>query len=221
MFKKRKTFGPLIYSIELHSGGLELRATELQLLDYHDWFDSSGWNFSKIASDLLLQLIGIAISWHGYRSCSATLLPLCSQKYKWVWMNGQGNLIKWQGGGGEGVGVVNEQLFRLHMIVFNIFFLVSFLPLKMTMENPLYESSTKWRSSETNQICPADCQEEDLPTWSSLFMHRQEFSNLCKLCNPQGYLASNFSLGYYCWIKIRFIRTREMIKNLKSSWLFA
>ena len=38
-FKKRKTFGPLIY---LHSGRLELRATELQLLDYHDWFDSSG-----------------------------------------------------------------------------------------------------------------------------------------------------------------------------------
>ena len=122
LFKKRKTFGPLIYSIELHSGGLELRATELQLLDYHDWFDSSGWNFSKIASDLLLQLIGIAISWHGYRSCSATLLPLCSQKYKWVWMNGQGNLIKWQGGGGGGGGVVNEQLFHLHMIVCNIFF---------------------------------------------------------------------------------------------------
>lgn len=42
LFKKRETFGPLIYSIELHSGGLELRATELQLLDYHDWFDSSG-----------------------------------------------------------------------------------------------------------------------------------------------------------------------------------
>ena len=42
LFKKRKTFGPLIYSIELHSGGLELRATELQLLDYHDWFDPSG-----------------------------------------------------------------------------------------------------------------------------------------------------------------------------------
>lgn len=42
LFKKRKTFGPLIYSIELHSGELELRATELQLPDYQDWFDSSG-----------------------------------------------------------------------------------------------------------------------------------------------------------------------------------
>ena len=116
--RKERLLGPLICSIELHSGGLELRATELQLLDYHDWFDSSGWNFSKMPSDLLLQLIGIAISWHGYRSCSATLLPLSSQKYKWVWVNGQGNLIKWQGGwGGEGVGVVNEQFFHLHMIV--------------------------------------------------------------------------------------------------------
>ena len=44
---------------------------------------------------------------------------------------------------GGGVGVVNEQFFHLHMVVCNIFFLVPFLPLKMTMENPLYESSTK------------------------------------------------------------------------------